>query len=895
MIIKRLEVVFPSLLLLLYTLAHALVALSLLAFGLQADGWVLHPVAVAWYALFILGSLLLLVRARRDETSPWPLVIPPLLVLAALGAFPATGALGGARYQPYDLGDIQATFLIFNILGGLAMASMALLYRWPRLLLAWAVAQGLLLATYPVWWAGLWRWGMLGVPVPTGALFLGLPLLYALAALALGLRFPRRWGQSILAGLAVGVALAILAGVRHPAYLRGQSFRSEVVWEMWLGFAAQVPLFLAFGALLLPLPLLAWRVLREWPVEAEGRRFPWEALTLTLWAAPSLAIPLLTLGYTLPAAGSYQGWAGVTVPDAWLPTIIWAGWLFTAVLWLLLPYALLGLVSTLRFVRLRPALPTFPGALLWMGVGWLAAFAWDLSPLSLPLHVVWETPSAIDAFLPLLGGPLLLLVGRGWDVARFNAPTCHRYSLRTLAQMATLSLLLAFITWMGRAAWAYGRVLFAPLPAWADRWQYAPLPPAILATLGLVLHLTLIGLGLFALGQTLLSWVEAERKVGRRVLELLARATALPLLVIAALATFGWWATAPALVRTVPPNGAIDVPRDTVVLIEMAPETQWLGLLLGGSGSGIRSRYADTGDYIPGMTGGTGTGFFLDPEGLLRPNAPVEVTVHRTGERPYTLRFTTAGVGSPTATPMPDFRGFPGPKPTPMPTPAPPGEAEAIGYLRPAPSGTNYAFELDTAQGPVQLVLAEERQRGNLTWLMEHRYLTLVRGRWLSRDPPTLEVAWNQGAARSFNRSTPLAETYTDSLHGYAIEHPAGWMVERVGEIVLIQNFRLADFPQGYDPREDPSLYMVGVVTEGKSLDQVRKIQKEQDVVDEKERAAQVNGRAALRLTRLYPDGRRQHQVLVDWNGRTLMLHTFQDPALFERMVETLRPASLPR
>lgn len=676
----HLERGIASILVLLYILAHALTILSLLAFGFQAGGWVLHPVAVAWYSLFVLGSFLLLLRSWRAAVSPSPLVegsrrgvhwlpvLPPILALALAGAFPATGAVGGAAYAPYGTGDVHEWFVGLNILGTLALTALALLYRRPRLLLAWARMQGLLLLTYPAWWAYLWRWGGLGNILPTLALIGGPPLLYALALGALGMRLPRRWGRWVLAGLAVGVGMAVLAGIRHAAYVEARGLTPS---ETWPGFVMSVPLLLAFGALLAPLPLLARQMLREQPVlpphreEPEGgsRRFPWEALALLLWTSASIASHFLG---NLPTAGDVQGWVSLdhVVPDAWLPTITWAGWLFTAVRWLSLPLALWGLADALRRTRPRLTFPGFPQVLLWAGMGWLASFAWDISRLGFPLGLAWETHSAMDAFLHVPGGVFLLLAGR---VAERRMGPWGRWLWRWM----TVGGLLALLMWTGRAAWVYGRVLLSPLPAWADRWQYAPLPRVPLSALGLAVHLGLLGLGLFALAGALRAWW-AQASVERP--RPLVWPVALLLLAFAVLAGLGWWATAPPVVRTVPVDGATGVPRDTVVHIEMGAKKEWLELLLGRSGQGIRTRYADTGEYIPGMSGGSMSGFLFDPEGLLRPDAPVEITVYRTGERPYTLHFTTAGVDSPTATPMPDAPLFPGPVPTesihPTPTPA---------------------------------------------------------------------------------------------------------------------------------------------------------------------------------------------------------------------------------
>jgi hypothetical protein len=116
---------------------------------------------------------------------------------------------------------------------------------------------------------------------------------------------------------------------------------------------------------------------------------------------------------------------------------------------------------------------------------------------------------------------------------------------------------------------------------------------------------------------------------------------ALPLLALIALTGLGWWVTTPRIVATVPQDGANGVPRDVTVSIQMQ-ERAWLWRQLNAGGFGISAHYADTGVYIPSMSGGSSSSLRLDPETPLRPGAPVEVTVHRAGERPYTLRFTTA-------------------------------------------------------------------------------------------------------------------------------------------------------------------------------------------------------------------------------------------------------------
>lgn len=662
---------FTRVLLLIYTLAHALAVVSLIAFGLQADGWVLHPVAVGWHGLFVLGGLVALLHTWRAPASPWPLVIPPLLTLAALGAIPATGLLGVTRYAPYDPLDAEEIFLAYSFLSGLAFVMLALIYRWPRLLLAWIAAQGLLLITYPGWWAELWSPGYMMILGGIGVLTLGLSPLYVLAALVLSLRPPRGWGRWVLAGLVTGIALAVLAGIRDVPYISDQGYVPETASELsklWLSITFQLPVLLAFGVVLLPLILLAGRLLRTAP-EAVARHFPWEALTLVLLAATPLASSALLPAPAgqLPAAGDVQGWVSPShvVPEGWSLATTGAEWLFVAMRWLVLPYALLGLATALPSARrFRWALPAFPHVLLWAGLGWLMVYAWDSSPLSFPLRVIEETISPATDTLPLLGGLSLLLAGRVWERGWGRLA-------EGLWRLVTLGGLVALLLRVGRVTWAYGRAFFVPLPAWVEDWQYTPLPqtlsPTLLMSLGLALHLMALALGLFALSRTLHAWWQVGQ--AGKVLE----SVGLPLLGLAALGLFWWWATTPAVVRTVPPNGASNVPRDTVILIEMGPEKRWPALLLGGSGGGMRVRYTDTGNYIQGMGSFGGPGFtslLFDPEEPLRPDAPIEVIVHRTGERPYTLRFTTTGVDGPTATPMPLLGDWVGPQPTAMPTQA---------------------------------------------------------------------------------------------------------------------------------------------------------------------------------------------------------------------------------
>jgi len=160
-----------------------------------------------------------------------------------------------------------------------------------------------------------------------------------------------------------------------------------------------------------------------------------------------------------------------------------------------------------------------------------------------------------------------------------------------------------------------------------------------------------------------------------------------------------------------------------------------------------------------------------------------------------------------------------------------------------------------------------------------------------SLDPPTLMVLHESGAADPFNPTLPLTEVYTDTHLGITINYPAGWAAElgrdTDASAVYLQNFHNADV---FEPLtgNDPSLYRVRLYptpTEHvTTLEEARAgfgpVAQEQDI--------EVNGLPALRLE---PGGWSVMRagVLVQLPDRVLLLSTRQDPALFDRMVETLR------
>jgi hypothetical protein len=192
-------------------LAHGLGALSLLAFGWRADGWVLPPIAVLSMAGMGLFGAAWLFRGPPATERPLRLVLPPMLTLSLLHAWTATADLGGARYAPYDPSEPRELLILLHIGTAALIAGMAALYRWPELLRAGALTQGIVLLLDPGLWAALVRWGW---PVwsASPSLFL-LPGLYGLGAAALGVSFPRRAGIGIGAGLVFGlVSLGWAAG-----------------------------------------------------------------------------------------------------------------------------------------------------------------------------------------------------------------------------------------------------------------------------------------------------------------------------------------------------------------------------------------------------------------------------------------------------------------------------------------------------------------------------------------------------------------------------------------------------------------------------------------------------------------------------------------------------------
>jgi hypothetical protein len=622
----------------LVLLAHGWGALSLLAFGLRADGWVLHPVAVLYMAGIVLFGAAWLFRGPPATERPLRLVLPPMLTLSLLHAWTATADLGGARYAPYDPSEPRDLLILLHVGIAALITGMAALYRWPELLRAGVLAQGIVLLLDPGLWAALVHGGW-----PVWSAFpslILLPVLYGLGAAALGVSFPRRAGIGMGAGLAFGlVSLGWAAG-------RGALvFREPFEAALWGGLA------LAGWALIAPMPALA--ALAVLPRDAEEPpRFPWEAYALFLWFPTAIAADLLTPGGDgLPAAGSVQPWVDPdqVVPDAWWPTIYWAGalltWIHRLAPLILLPSFIEGFrwIRTRRWRALWPVSPA--GAAVLGGVALIGTALWP--------PAIGDPDDPLLFFSPLWVLMWMLFGLLGWVLAARGLEHAHGPWSRWFWRSAFL--LFAGL-WLGPVVWMIGA-----LSGWGR--GLTPGPSTIFAhrTAGALLLLYGVAgaAGLTAGFRAVWEWILQESPGRGKAFLRAGIAPALPLLLLGAFV--GWMTTLPVL-RTVPPAGAREVPPDIVIVVELGPPRggRIRELLFGsGGGGGISVRYADTGETIPGITRWQDMELSFDPEFPLRPQAPVEVRIFRWGERPYRFRFTTGGSGSSPVPSLHDPLAFP--------------------------------------------------------------------------------------------------------------------------------------------------------------------------------------------------------------------------------------------
>ena len=691
-----------------YALAHLLLVAALVTFGRVAGGYPLAWPAIALYgAAALVGSGLALFTAGRSrgpaERLQPLLALAVFLAVALAGAFFATPILGGfglrAEYAPYL--DDEGAFALLSVWLAVAVFVVALLARWRRLLILGMLAQGLALVANPGLLAAAVRYGL----PPAAYGLLAVPALYLCALLALGWR-PRWAHLAWLAGLLAG-GLALSAGLLLAAYpeLRRALAGSAGYWGALLPWH-----ILATGAFfptVLGLPAFAWR-LRGWaageapPRGSEGEASPRGsegeapprgsggeapprgsggeapprpyhrvvgaglALLAGVWAGswPYLG-PTRGLGDGwLPEAGSTLGWIGKTVPPGVYGAAgVALGALKAAFPWLLAAAALAWVAAAL----LRAVRRGLMGTVRALG------FAGGLAVTG--LAILWQSPLLPPfAYLPWrelrvhgLAGAVAMAIGEDWlgiwlylayallglALVGLSAPLRdgQREPRRRLAFSATLVALVAaaLLTvglWAG-VALSLRTLDSLAVPEYREQ-----------VVLGLALSLPL------NVALAIASW--ATVAAGLRALT--AGPAALPRPVMArglalagALAIAGgvafWQLTALPIAETSPAHGAIDVPTNAPIVVRLRPGPRnW--------GSGIIATYADTGQYVPGTSGGSGAGeAYFSPAGGWRPNARVEVRIMGgTGLRTYTFSFTTAAGPSASVAPLP------GPTPAPTPT-----------------------------------------------------------------------------------------------------------------------------------------------------------------------------------------------------------------------------------
>jgi hypothetical protein len=538
-----------------------------------------------------------------------------------------------------------------------AVAGRVVMAPWLALLVvgAWTAtsAYG---ATYATWGA------LTGDDLPYYAL---LHLAYAVlgCGLALGLRWPK-----LLLAWAFAHAIAFALGL--------VVFAS---WQLLLLSANPtefIPILLTLAVYPLAALALGWQPPRAWDRSALSQQPvgpQWLAFGLASLVGLLVAAQLLSPDQ-LPRAGEVQRWISdlhIVPANAWLPTLAWSAGLFVVSRWLLIPLVAFGFLA--GWLHRRSLTVTPATWLVWAGLAPLLAVGLGgMTPVGLIANVVvsgfspawylWQPYSLLPVSLAFG----LFLSARIWE-RPLNAGARAGLALGVLAMLGLL--VLAQIA----NAWLFARFLLAPLPAWATVAEYAPASPQLLAALGLAIHGGLAVFGFLALGRT----VGIIRQQWRDLPSAGLAARRLTVIGTAGVIIIGsgWYAvTDPRTVQVVPKPDAANVPRDTLVMIQFAAPNSFDTFLAAGFGGGLQARYADSGEYISGTTGLGPGGLYFDADGLLRPNAPVEIVARWANKRPYVLRFTTAGPAEPSATPLPYPTDWPAPVPTAQVTLASGGE-----------------------------------------------------------------------------------------------------------------------------------------------------------------------------------------------------------------------------
>lgn len=623
-----------------YTLLHVTLVVALLAFGLRAGGFPLQVVALGGHATATLvGAVLVanLVRQRRFGPSELALSLAVAFYLSVslAGAFLATATLNWfdlrTEFPPYL--DDDGAFAWSNLMLALVVAAVSLATGWRGLLVGCMAGQGLALLLNPGFLPPV---VIAGLPDLFGGglnsdwqPFLGLPLVYAGTALALGWQ-PQAKPKAVLCAALALLLLAALA----PA-------------------AASAVVLLATPA---GLPLAAWR-LRGWTA-ANGqpsRHAAAGAALVLLTGIAALSWRYLGLGdgggdNYLPRAGQYMGWIGKTVPvDAYGLAGEALTALRTAYPWLLGLAGVVWAADAGRALTSRqpftPAGGWLPRATIVLAAGMIVQVPWLFygsgpwmlfgvpvvrgMAASIPMVLGEEQLSEAVAFFCLfLGFAMLAGVASLHRAARWRPWLALALVYLTLTAAVVLSL--------GSVA---GTIQELRLHSQLDMPEFQQQVRLRLAlSLALNAGLSLLG-GVVAAG-----WLRrlAEQR-GRWALprkRLVGSAfAALGVLPIAG-ALF-WHLTAMPVAETYPVAGATGVPLNAPVIVRLEPgQRNWA--------PGVSASYPDGAKPVQGYGGGSAPGvtYFVPAEGW-HPNTRVDVkVVGPSFTRNYTFSFVTGDAPS---------------------------------------------------------------------------------------------------------------------------------------------------------------------------------------------------------------------------------------------------------
>lgn len=139
-----------------------------------------------------------------------------------------------------------------------------------------------------------------------------------------------------------------------------------------------------------------------------------------------------------------------------------------------------------------------------------------------------------------------------------------------------------------------------------------------------------------------------------------------------------------------------------------------------------------------------------------------------------------------------------------------------------------------------------------------------------------------------------LTETYRNTGAGYAFDYPADWLVDGRDEYVSLQNYRSEDLPA----REvnDPDLYKIEFVwirpEQAQTVDEM--LDQMQDGRVGAPEEITVNGFSGRRLQMGGFGNEVSDVLLLDVNGRVLLIQSWQGGRLFDRITSTVRPIEEP-